>query len=103
MKKNTEKQILPEDIVDNPNIIDLLYKSREESCLTTLSALEDKKLSDIKHKSEEDYYKLLVAIKNLPPQFNHCREIIFEALDQYLISQSLLSSYEYEYFYKSRL
>lgn len=74
-------------------LIDLLYRNCEK--------LEDSKLANVKNKSEEDYYKLIVAIKNLPPHFNNCREIIFEALDNYLLSQSLLASYEHEYFYKS--
>ena len=79
--------------VKHSDLVDLLYKNCEK--------LEDLKLANVKNKSEEDYYKLIVAIRNLPPHFSNCREIIFEALDNYLLSQSLIASYEHEYFYKS--
>ena len=73
---------------------DLLYKNY------SLMFLENEELSNIRKQNEEDYSKLISAIKNLPPYFNNCRETIFEALDKYSISQNLLESYEYEYFYK---
>ena len=64
------------------------------------SEIENEELSNIRKQNEEDYSKLISAIKNLPPHFNNCRETIFEALDKYSISQNLLESYEHEYFYK---
>ena len=63
----------------------------------------DEKIIDLKNSCEKDYKNLITEIKNLPPHFCSCRENIFEALDKYLLSQSLLSSYEHDYFYKCRI
>lgn len=89
-KKNLNFSDIPTDVQDEINLLDF-------------SAYEDEKLIDIKNNCEKDYQNLIAAIKNLPPHFCSCRENIFEALDKYLLSQSLLSSYEQEFFYKCRI
>ena len=78
--------------------IDGSYKKAEESLLTTLSSDEAEIFKSAKQKSEADYNNLLGFIKELPPIFY---EKIFRALDNYITSQSLLNSYENEYFYKA--
>lgn len=71
-----------------------------ENFSLTFSEIKDEEFLNIRKQNEEDYSKLINAIKNLPPYFSNCREKIFEALDKYSISQNLLESYEHEYFYK---
>ncbi len=84
--------------MNRQNIINMLYKKAEKKYFNLSLPNKYEKLFYAKQKNEDDYLKLFNLIKQLPPQSH---DTLFKALDDYLMSQSLLSSYENEYFYKT--
>lgn len=83
------------------NMLDTIFREREEELYNEREKNEDIEISKIKKQYFVDYDKLLVAIKNLPPHFHNTREGIIEALENYTMRENLIMAYDNEKFYKT--
>lgn len=83
-------------------MLDTIFKEREEE-LYKESQKDNERISQITKKYSIDYDKLIITIENLPPHFKNTRENIIKALEEYLIRENLIMSYENEKFYKTRI
>lgn len=82
------------------DIVDTIFKAREEELYSKKGKSDDTEIKSIKEDYPVDYNKLLVAINNLPPHFNNTREGIIEALESYLTRENLIMAHDNEKFYK---
>ena len=93
MKIKDIKKYLDDDILEQIFI-------KRELDLYNQAETTDKNISKIKEEYPIDMERLLLAVKNLPPHFHNCRELIMERLKQYEKRQSAISAYNNEKFYK---
>lgn len=83
-------------------MLDTIFREREEEIYENTK--KDKaEISKISSKYSTNYEEIVEMIKNLPPHFNKTKEDLISKLDEYNMRQSLLSDYNNEKFYKSRI
>lgn len=79
----------------------------DDDMLDTIYLKRRQKLSKMDRKSEMlkeypmDYENFLIRVKNLPPHFNHTREGIIEAFEDYMIRENVINEHNREKFYKT--
>lgn len=83
------------------NMLDTIFREREEELYNEREKNEDIEISKIKEQYFVDYDRLLVAIKNLPPHFHNTREGIIEVLENYTMKENLIMAHDNEKFYKT--
>ena len=89
-----------EEYIDD-EILETIFREREEELYTERGKKEDLEIKKIKEDYPVDYDRLLIAIKNLPPNFHNTREGIIEALENYLTRETLIMAHDNEKFYKA--